>query len=145
VPLLLQDRWFNETNGQLEYNRFKEHEMYANYSMVNGMFSPYLSVLPTRYRFRLLNGCNTRTLILSLQVDHEGESDTDCSSGDNRNNAGEDMELPREKVSVTVVATDGGLIAQPAVVDEWMMVIAERMEIGTTHAQNKGGLDSAVR
>jgi bilirubin oxidase len=101
------------------------------------MFSPYLDVLPTRYRFRLLNGCNTRTLILSLQVDHNGESDTDCSSGDNRSKAGVDMEPPRQKVPVTVVATDGGLIAQPAVVEEWMMVIAERMEIGTTRT-NKG-------
>jgi FtsP/CotA-like multicopper oxidase with cupredoxin domain len=35
VPMVLQDRWFNETNGRLEYNRFKEHEMYANYSMVS--------------------------------------------------------------------------------------------------------------
>ena len=34
--------------------------------VVNGVSWPFLSVEPERYRFRLLNGCNSRVLNLSL-------------------------------------------------------------------------------
>ena len=38
--------------------------------VVNGFTWPYLEVEPRRYRFRFLNGCNSRFLI--LQFDHPG-------------------------------------------------------------------------
>lgn len=45
-------------------------EFFGNMIVVNGFTWPYLEVEPRRYRFRLLNGCNARFLI--LQFDHPG-------------------------------------------------------------------------
>ena len=39
-------------------------EFFGNMMVVNGFTWPYLEVEQTRYRFRLLNGCNSRFLIL---------------------------------------------------------------------------------
>jgi FtsP/CotA-like multicopper oxidase with cupredoxin domain len=41
-------------------------EFFANTMVVNGRTWPVLEVEPRRYRFRLLNGCNSRFLILRL-------------------------------------------------------------------------------
>ncbi len=45
-------------------------EFFGNMMVVNGFTWPYLEVEPRRYRFRLLNGCNSRFLI--LQFEHPG-------------------------------------------------------------------------
>ncbi|MGA7272292.1 MAG: multicopper oxidase domain-containing protein, partial [Acidimicrobiia bacterium] len=45
-------------------------EFFGNTMVVNGFTWPYLEVEPRRYRFRLLNGCNSRFLI--LQFEHPG-------------------------------------------------------------------------
>jgi spore coat protein A len=45
-------------------------EFFGSMMVVNGFTWPYLEVEPRRYRFRLLNGCNSRFLI--LQFDHPG-------------------------------------------------------------------------
>ncbi|MBX6342390.1 MAG: multicopper oxidase domain-containing protein, partial [Thermomicrobiaceae bacterium] len=44
-------------------------EFFGNAMMVNGRTWPYLRVEPRRYRFRLLNGCNSRFLVLKLARD----------------------------------------------------------------------------
>ena len=44
-------------------------EFFGNTIVVNGRTWPYLEVEPGRYRFRILNGCNSRTLILKLSDD----------------------------------------------------------------------------
>ena len=41
-------------------------EFFGNTIVVNGRTWPYLEVEPRRYRFRLLNGCNARFLVLKL-------------------------------------------------------------------------------
>ena len=41
-------------------------EFFGNTMVVNGRTWPFLEVEPRRYRFRLLNGCNSRFLILQL-------------------------------------------------------------------------------
>ena len=43
-------------------------EAFSNTMVVNGVSWPTLEVEPDRYRFRLLNGCNSRFLNLSLQA-----------------------------------------------------------------------------
>jgi FtsP/CotA-like multicopper oxidase with cupredoxin domain len=43
-------------------------EAFFNVMVVNGVSWPTLDVAPAKYRFRLLNGCNSRFLNLSLQV-----------------------------------------------------------------------------
>ena len=44
-------------------------EFFGNTMMVNGNTWPYLNVEQRRYRFRFLNGCNARTLMLQLDRD----------------------------------------------------------------------------
>jgi FtsP/CotA-like multicopper oxidase with cupredoxin domain len=85
IPMAIQDRIFNE-DGSLFYPDsrafFDEYEgpfkpetpvspiwnpeFFGNTMMVNGHTWPYLEVEPRLYRFRLLNGCNSRFLILKF-------------------------------------------------------------------------------
>jgi FtsP/CotA-like multicopper oxidase with cupredoxin domain len=89
IPIVVQDRSFN-TDGSLFYPDtrafFDEYagsyipftpvsplwnpEFFGNMIVVNGFTWPYLEVEPRRYRFRMLNGCNSRFLI--LQFEHPG-------------------------------------------------------------------------
>jgi len=89
IPIVVQDRSFN-ADGSLFFPDtrafFDEYpgpyipdspispiwnpEFFGNMMVVNGFTWPYLEVEPRRYRFRLLNGCNSRFLI--LQFDHPG-------------------------------------------------------------------------
>lgn len=89
IPIAIQDRSFN-ADGSLFYpdtrTFFDEFtgpfvpdgpvspiwnpEFFGNMTVVNGFTWPFLEVEPRRYRFRLLNGCNSRFLI--LQFDHPG-------------------------------------------------------------------------
>ena len=98
IPIAIQDRSFND-DGSLFYpdNRayFEgldpsqlqipfapdpacdgpsdvadlEPEFFGNAIVVNGKTWPELEVQPRRYRFRLLNGCNSRFLILRMDND----------------------------------------------------------------------------
>ena len=89
IPIAIQDRSFN-ADGSLFFPDtrafFDEFtgpfipdtpvspiwnpEFFGNMMVVNGFTWPYLEVEPRRYRFRLLNGCNSRFLI--LQFEHPG-------------------------------------------------------------------------
>src|SRR5581483_718279 len=85
IPIAIQDRAFN-TNGALFYPDTRAFfdgiegpfiptsdlspiwnpEFFGNCIMVNGNTWPYLNVEQRRYRFRLLNGCDARFLILDF-------------------------------------------------------------------------------
>lgn len=85
IPLAIQDRSFNQ-DGSLWYPDSREYfdgfagpyipasdispiwnpEFFADSMMVNGRTWPVLDVEPRRYRLRLLNGCNSRFLILKI-------------------------------------------------------------------------------
>jgi len=94
VPIAIQDRSFN-TDGSLFYPQDRTFfdgftgpfiggtgtpagpsdihgiwnpEAFFNTMVVNGTTWPKFEVAPARYRLRLLNGCNSRTLNLSLFV-----------------------------------------------------------------------------
>ncbi len=89
IPIVIQDRSFG-ADGSLFYPDSREFfdefpgpyipdtpvspiwnpEFFGNTMVVNGRTWPYLEVEPRRYRFRLLNGCNSRFLI--LQFEHAG-------------------------------------------------------------------------
>lgn len=98
IPLVIQDRAFN-ADGSLFYpdsraffdayaGPYVPHtdvppiwnpEFFGNCMVVNGNTWPTLTVEPRRYRFRILNGCNSRFLILKLsravpmwQIGNEG-------------------------------------------------------------------------
>jgi bilirubin oxidase len=85
IPLGIQDRSFHP-DGSLWYPSSRDFfdgftgpyvplsdiapiwnpEFFANTMLVNGKTWPYLEVERRRYRFRVLNGCNSRFLILRL-------------------------------------------------------------------------------
>ena len=86
IPVVIQDRAFN-ADGSLfypdsrtffdgivrpfiprgEFSPFWNPEFFGNTLMVNGRTWPYLHVEQRRYRFRFLNGCQSRFLILDFQ------------------------------------------------------------------------------
>ena len=88
IPIAIQDRSFN-SDGSLFYPDSREFfdghrraatsrdsggefspiwnpEFFGNTMMVNGNTWPYLTVEKRRYRFRFLNGCQSRFLILDF-------------------------------------------------------------------------------
>jgi spore coat protein A, manganese oxidase len=85
IPLAVQDRSFN-SDGSLFYPDTREFfdeiagpyipytdiapiwnpEFFGNTMLVNGNTWPFLEVEQRRYRFRFLNGCNSRFLILDF-------------------------------------------------------------------------------
>ncbi len=67
VPLVIQDRSFTPA-GQLKYNTTFTDHFFGDFIVVNGKVWPYMNVDQGFYRFRMVNGSNTRTYTLSLGV-----------------------------------------------------------------------------
>jgi len=87
IPIAIQDRSFN-ADGSLFYPATREFfdgiagpyipdsdiapiwnpEFFGNAMVVNGQTWPFLEVQQRRYRFRVLNGCNSRVLILDFSA-----------------------------------------------------------------------------
>jgi FtsP/CotA-like multicopper oxidase with cupredoxin domain len=76
-------------------------EFFGNTMTVNGRTWPYLNVEPRLYRFRLLNGCGSRFLLLKM------------GNG-----------LP-----FVQIGSDGGLLPTPAVVEELLLGPGERADV----------------
>jgi spore coat protein A len=138
IPLAIQDRSFND-DGSLffpdtraffdefggpyiggdapsDISPIWNPEFFGNSIIVNGNTWPTLTVEPRRYRFRLLNGCNSRFLILRTTRDDPG--------------------FPRyEPLSATPGPTfwqlggDGGFLADPVELSELLMSPAERADV----------------
>jgi spore coat protein A, manganese oxidase len=74
IPLILFDRLFTR-DGQLLYPTSPDPqspwvpEVMGNAILVNGKLFPYLQVEPRRYRFRVLNGSNSRIYHLAFAND----------------------------------------------------------------------------
>ncbi len=65
VPLVIQDRTF-APDGSLQYHQDWQEHFFGDTVLVNGKVWPYLNVKKGKYRFRLLNGSNSRAYTLSL-------------------------------------------------------------------------------
>lgn len=121
IPLAFQDRSFT-TDGALHYPKgraefdgytgpfmpetavhpFWNPETFGDSMMVNGRVWPYLEVEHRLYRFRLLNGCNARTLRLHFD----------------------------KKVSFHQIGNDGGFLSgTPFEHDEIMLAPGERADV----------------
>ncbi|QCS44769.1 Bilirubin oxidase (plasmid) [Natrinema versiforme] len=121
IPLVLQDRSFEE-DGSLFYPTAISDEQggsdesypdpsivpqfYGDTSVVNGKAWPRLSVEPRSYRFRLLNGSNSRYYTLKLRQYDESSGET---GGDGP--------------SFVQIGNDGGLLSTP-------VEISDRLELG---------------
>lgn len=65
IPLIFQTRDFND-DGSLAYPSRISAEVYGSAISVNGKVWPYLNVEPRKYRFRMLNASNARSLSMKL-------------------------------------------------------------------------------
>ncbi|MFN0133716.1 MAG: multicopper oxidase domain-containing protein [Phycisphaerales bacterium] len=95
IGLAIQDRSFNP-DGTLKYPAMWEDHFFGEVMIVNGKVWPYLNVRQGKYRFRLLNGCTSRTLTLSL------------SNGATFHQIGTDLGLLPAPVPLTSLTLGGG-------------------------------------
>lgn len=121
IPLLIQDRTFND-DGSLFYPSQPDNptEDLPNPSirpffigdtiLVNGKVWPFLEVEPRKYRFRILNGSNTR---------------------------GYQMELDSGQ-SFYQIGSDGGLLPKTVMMDSILIEPAERMDVIVDFSQYEG-------
>ena len=105
IPLVLQDKRFNR-DGSLWYNSFDHDGFIGDKFLVNGVIQPYHEVRRRKYRFRVLNGSNSRIYRLYLT-----------------NALGQTFPM-------TQIATEGGLLSFPIPnVQSFMVAPAERVEV----------------
>jgi spore coat protein A len=100
VPLVIQDRTFNP-GGTLKYPAAWQEHFFGDSILVNGKVWPFLNVKQGKYRFRILNGSNSRAYRLSLS----------------------------NSASFQAIATDGGLLSAPVTISEVVIPPGERTDI----------------
>jgi spore coat protein A, manganese oxidase len=100
VPLAIQDRTF-WPDGQLYYPDMWHEHFYGDKILVNGKVWPYLEVKQGKYRFRLLNGSNSRTYKLALS----------------------------NRASFWQIASDNGLLSVPLPISELVLTPGERADV----------------
>lgn len=103
VPLIIQDKRFS-ADGQIDYQLDMMSAAvgwFGDTLLCNGVNYPQHSNPRGWLRLRLLNGCNARSLIIA--------------ASDSR--------------PLYVVASDGGLLAEPVKVTELLMLMGERFEV----------------
>jgi len=132
IPLVLQDRSFN-TDGSLFFPNSRDFfgdippggpfipttdvppiwnpEFFGNMTVVNGNTWPTLQVEPRRYRFRLLNACNTRVFMLKIVSNPLAARPASPA-------------LP-----IWVIGADGGFLPAPAQVGRLPIAAAERYDV----------------
>ncbi len=130
IPIAVQDRSFN-ADGSLFYPNSRAFfdgftgpyipdgdiapiwnpEFFGNMMVVNGKTWPYLNVEPRRYRFRLLNGCNARFVILKMVTDPlAGRPATPA-------------------LNFWQIGAEGGFLPAPVQLDQLLMGPAERADV----------------
>jgi spore coat protein A, manganese oxidase len=86
-------------------------EFFGNTMVVNGKTWPYLEVEQRRYRFRFLNGCNSRFLILKMVTDPMAQRSVQAV-------------LPFWQIGA-----EGGFLPAPVQLDSLLMGLAERADV----------------
>lgn len=104
IPLCIQDRAFNKDGsfffGTDDANIPLRQGNFGDVLLVNGVPFPFFQVANRKYRFRMLNGCNSRFLQIALST---GEP-------------------------LTMIGTDGGLTAQAAETPDFVIGPSMRYE-----------------
>jgi len=88
-------------------------EFFGNMMVVNGFTWPFLEVEQRRYRFRFLNGCNSRFLVLKM---------TSNPRGDNNG-----FNTPEH--NFWQIGADQGFLPAPVELDHLLMAPAERADV----------------
>lgn len=126
IPLVIQDRSFND-DGSLFYptqpagapagipNPSVVPEFFGDTILVNGKVWPYLNVEPRKYRFRVLNGSNSRFYNMSLLSQQGAAAPYWCQIG-----------------------TDGGFLTKPVQLSDLLLSPAERADVIIDFSQLAG-------
>jgi FtsP/CotA-like multicopper oxidase with cupredoxin domain len=88
-------------------------EFFGNMMVVNGFTWPYLEVEQRRYRFRFLNGCNSRFLVLKM------------TASPRMNNSG----FNTPEYSFWQIGAEQGFLPAPVELDFLLMAPAERADV----------------
>jgi spore coat protein A, manganese oxidase len=129
IPLMIQDRSF-AADGSLLYPPANAgthpawmQEFFGNAICINGKAAPFLEVEPRKYRFRLVNGSNSRFYHLTLlPVDASGKP------------AGEPSDAP----PFIQIGSDGGLLPAPLKLHKLIFSPGERFDLVIDFSQHKG-------
>jgi FtsP/CotA-like multicopper oxidase with cupredoxin domain len=155
IPLVIQDRSFYADGGLLYpagravFDGFKgpyipdsdippiwNPEFFGNTMVANGRTWPVLDVEPRRYRFRLLNGCNARYLILKVVADPLAHRPANPA------------------IAFSQLGSEGGFLPAPVQREQLLLAPAERADVivdftsipaGTTLYLINEGPDSAFQ
>ncbi len=109
IPLVIQDRSFN-VDGSLAYPAFWQDMFLGETMLVNGRVWPRHAVKQGKYRLRLLNGCNSRTLTLAFCP---GTNASPCPS----------------PVPFQLLGQEGGLLPAPVPLTEITLGNGERADV----------------
>ena len=110
LPLVIQDRMFN-SDGSWRYPDMWHEHFFGDKMLVNGKVWPYLNVKQGKYRFRVYNGCNSRTLTLAL-------------------NNGQAFQQ---------IGTEGGMMAAPVALTQLTLGPGERADVIIDFAPHPAG------
>lgn len=120
IPLLLQDRKFNP-DGSLLYPAAQNgthpvwiQEFFGDTICVNGKATPFLEVEPRKYRFRMVNGSNSRFYHLTLVP---------------ADAAGKPSGRPGDAPPFHQIGTDGGLLPAPVTLHYLIVSPGERFDL----------------
>jgi FtsP/CotA-like multicopper oxidase with cupredoxin domain len=88
-------------------------EFFGNMMVVNGFTWPFLEVEQRRYRFRFLNGCNSRFLVLKMTTSPRSDNDS----------------FNTPEFSFWQIGAEQGFLPTPAELDYLLMAPAERADV----------------
>ncbi len=116
IPLVLQDRVFKH-DGRLSYDAKFDDMFLGDVLLVNGKVWPYLDVERRKYRFRLLNGSNSRAYTLKLPGNRPFYQ----------------------------IGSDGGFLSHPLQLTRLTLTPGERADIIIDFSQFSGGDDVVLK
>jgi spore coat protein A len=119
VALAIQDRSFHP-DGSLAYPILWEDMFLGENMLVNGKVWPYLNVDSGKYRLRLLNGCNSRTLALQFCPNNDTSP---CGS----------------PATFSLLGEEGGLLETPVSMTQVTLGPAERADVAFDFAPYAAG------
>jgi spore coat protein A len=129
IPLIIQDRSF-ATDGSLLYPPAPNgthpvwmQEFFGNAICVNGKATPFFEVEPRKYRFRMVNGSNSRFYHLTLVP-------ADASGKPNGK--------PADAPPLIQIGSDGGLLPRPLHLHYLIFSPGERFDIVIDFSEHKG-------
>src|SRR5262249_5403793 len=107
IPMILADRNFDPTTGQLTFDTFNTDGILGDTFLVNGVVQPFFNVSKRRYRFRIVNVGPSRFYQFFLT---------------NPNNF-------NQNIPFYVISSDGNLLPRPIQVTSYRLGVAERVDI----------------